>query len=134
MPQLGYLNTSTDYTHLRLPSKTYKLDINSGHIRGHTDELSAMEQAVYKILATERFWYHIYTPNYGVELDGLVGSRREYIKGDIARRLSEALTADDRITGIRNLNVSFSGEEAGVSFIVGTIYGDVIVERRVALG
>ncbi len=134
LPQAGTLSANTSYTAERMPSKTYKLDTNIGRIRGHTDALAAMEQTVYKILATERFWYRIYTPNYGVELDGLVGERRAYVKGDIARRLQEALTTDDRITGISALSVEFEREHMAVSFVVHTLHGNVTVERRVPLG
>ncbi len=134
LPQAGTISAETSNTATRMPSKTYKLDTNIGRVRGHTDALAAMEQAVYKILATERFWYRIYTPNYGVELDGLVGEHRAYVKGDVSRRLSEALTADDRITGISAVSVVFEREHMAVSFVVHTIYGNVLVERRVPLG
>lgn len=80
------------------PSKTYVMDIDGERITGTTtDELTAVKQAIYKILNTERYRYPIYSWNYGVELADLFGKPIAYVLPEIPRRIKEALVADDRI-------------------------------------
>ena len=57
-----------------LPSYTYQ--VKNGRIHGYIDGLEAMRQAVEKILLTERFEWVIYSSNYGVELERLIGETR----------------------------------------------------------
>ena len=47
-------------------SRTYK--ITGNRIRGYTDGLEALKQAIYKVLNTERYEYPIYSFNYGIDL------------------------------------------------------------------
>ena len=53
-------------------SPTYTFKVANGRIRGMTDELDAMQQAVDKILKTERFVYQIYDEQYGNDLPELI--------------------------------------------------------------
>ncbi len=50
------------------PSLTYALDIENKRIRGKTDNIEAVKQAVYLILNTERYDCLIFSWNYGAEL------------------------------------------------------------------
>ena len=59
-----------------LPSYTYQ--VKNGRIHGYIDGLEAMRQAVEKILLTERFEWVIYSSNYGVELERLIGKPVSY--------------------------------------------------------
>ena len=54
-----------------MPSLTWKIWTGKKQVRGTVDEWEAMEQAVHKILQTERYRYAIYDWNYGVELEDL---------------------------------------------------------------
>ena len=62
----------------KYPSNTYKMNINDEIIKGKTDNIEAVKQAVYKALNTERYDYPIYSWNYGVELKDLFGMSRDY--------------------------------------------------------
>ena len=55
------------------PSLTYQMEMDSHRIRGYTDGLEAVRQAVYKIIMTERYQYIMYSWNYGIELQDLFG-------------------------------------------------------------
>ena len=48
-------------------TQTYLMNIESNRIRGYTDDLDAVRQAVYKILNTERYENVIYSWDYGIE-------------------------------------------------------------------
>ena len=114
------------------PSLTYKID--GDHIRGTIDGLEAVNQAVDLLLSTERFEYPIYSPDYGQEAKDLIGARREYVQGDLQRRIEETLAEDDRVTGISDFSIAFSGETATATFKVNTIFGSFSEEVPVQYG
>lgn len=117
-----------------IPNKTYCLDVQRGKISGYVDDIQAMEQAIYKILNTERFEYNIYSHQYGVELDELIGGDPFYAMGDLERRISEALLQDNRITSIVNFSImSPLDDELHMSFTVVTTVGEIHIEREVKI-
>lgn len=119
------VNTVTTHTSWQHPSYTWKLDYDDdGQIRGYCDERRAIEQAVYKILNTERYQYIIYSWNYGIELADLYGQPIPYVYAEIQRRITEALLADDRISNVTNFNFSNpQGGDVFTTFDVVTDYG-----------
>ena len=121
-----------DFVIREQPTITYKMDLEKMHIRGNTDKLKAMEQAVYKIVFTERYEYIIYGRNYGVQLKDLFGMPKTFVIPEIKRRITEALIWDDRITRVDNW--AFNIPRRGVvdtSFRVVTIFGDILMQREV---
>lgn len=121
--------TQNDVTEVTLPSRTYKVVNN--RIVGMIDGLDAMQQAVNKILSTERFVHSIYTENYGNDLPDLVGKNYDYIKTDIKRIVSEALLADDRITDVEITNITKQANRITIYGIAHTIFGAVNIESEV---
>lgn len=113
------------------PSLTYK--INGDHIQGQIDGLEAVKQAVDLILSIERFEYVIYSWDYGMETKDLIGKNREYVRGDLERRIAETLAEDDRVTGISDFEVAFSGETAMATFTVHTEFGDFEKDKEVTV-
>lgn len=114
------------------PSQTYRL--TNGRVEGRTDGKNAISQAVDLMLSTERWRHLIYSGDYGLEMEELFGKSRGYLEADMARRFSEALSQDDRINGIEDFQMTFSGDEANISFTVVTLFGNLTVERRVSIG
>ncbi|HAT4315605.1 DUF2634 domain-containing protein [Clostridium perfringens] len=115
-------------------SKTYRIDSFNGRITRKIDELEAIKQAVFKILQTERFENVIYDASYGVELVGLIGKPKEFVKSDIERIIKEALSVDERILGIENFNiVDDVKENLKIEFKVNSIYGDIKLESEVTI-
>lgn len=115
-------------------SKTYRVDSFNGRITRKIDELEAIKQAVFKILQTERFENVIYDASYGVELVGLIGKPKEFVKSDIERIIKEALSVDERILGIENFNiVDDVKENLKIEFKVNSIYGDIKLESEVTI-
>ena len=88
------------------PTDTCK--VANGRIRGMTNELDAMQQAVDKILRTERFVYQIYDEQYGNDLPELIGESINYVESEAERMVVEALEADDRITSVEITNIQRS--------------------------
>lgn len=121
-----------DFEITEQPTHTYKMNLESNLIRGYTDGQEAMKQAIYKILNTERYQYVMYSWNYGIELLDLYGEPVSYVCPELERRITEALTWDDRIQTVDNFefNISKKGEIL-VTFTAHTVFGDVVAEKVV---
>jgi hypothetical protein len=113
------------------PSYTYKMHLTNEKIVGYTDEQEAMIQAIYCILNTERYQYMIYSWNYGIELIDLYGEPVSYVLPELKRRITEALTWDERITSVDNFSFEVSKGKINCKFIASTIYGEVQIEKVV---
>lgn len=116
------------------PGYTYKLDLKSKRIVGMTDGLTAVTQAIYKILYTNRYAWLIYDWTFGFWWEQYVGQEFDYVMADIERSISEALLVDDRVLEIRSFKMIKTQIDAlYVEFTAVTTEGDVKVEREVAL-
>lgn len=106
------------------PIQEWILDEKTGHLGDPNMELQAIAQDIKFALSTERNMYPIMGSNYGVELIDLVGKDRAYVQAQVKKRIKEALSIDDRITGIGSF--SFSAPDTNsllVSFVVETVLG-----------
>lgn len=115
------------------PTKTYKMNIEDETITKHTDDLEAIKQAIYKILNTERYQYVIYSWNYGIELQDLFGEPLPYVYPELKRRITEALTWDDRITDVTDFSFTHKRGEVLATFTVHTVAGDFEAEKAVRI-
>lgn len=112
-------------------NKTYKIDFKNKTISGYVDGLEAVKQTVYSILNSERYEYLIYSFDYGVELQDLIGEDMLYVKADIHRRVEEALKQDDRVVSVDNPQITEEGDCLYYRATVTTIYGDLEVKKEV---
>jgi hypothetical protein len=131
LPQTGDDLDLVDFAITQQPSYTYKLDIDRERTKGMTDEADAMLQAIYLILSVERYQYPIYSYNYGVELIDLIGQPKDYVMSEVKRRITEALTQDDRIDSVDGWEFETDKKSVLVKFTVHTIYGDVETTKEV---
>lgn len=105
------------------PSLTYAMQVSDdiekdSTFLGTVDDEDAIKQAILKILNTERYDFEIYSWDYGIELQDLIGKQMTYVLSEIQQRVTDAVTADDRIDriedfsavviGKRNLYISFT--------------------------
>lgn len=112
------------------PSLTYKVE--GGRILGKIDELEAVQQAVSKILMTERFIFEIYSDQYGNDLNELIGKDMPYVKTAVENILKEAFYSDDRIDEITINEVSqVNRQTLYVSFTVSSLFGHFEAETEV---
>lgn len=111
------------------PSQTYR--INDEAIQGRADGLEAVRQAAYCILNTERYESILYSWNYGVELRDLFGKPMGYVKSEVKRRITEALTQDDRIQSVGAFSFVQEGRKLAVTFTVHTVRGDFETGKEV---
>jgi hypothetical protein len=107
------------------PTLTWIADPVTRRIRGRGDGWEAIRQAVEIIVSVERFKWQIYTPNFGTDYDGLLGTEPGYAASELQRRLEDAFLPDNRILGMKDFTWSFSGVSLSASFTVRTVFGDV---------
>lgn len=120
-----------EITEVTYPNRTYKIVSDLNRINGHTDDLDAIKQAIHLILSTERYAFIIYSWDFGVELANLVGKPMSYVMSELPRRITEALTQDDRIDDVIDFEFERSGKKLHTTFTVVTTAGNIPTELEV---
>ncbi|MDU8873656.1 DUF2634 domain-containing protein, partial [Clostridioides difficile] len=107
------------------PSKTFKLNIEKSKIDGICDDVEALKQTIFLILNTERYQHLIYSWNYGVELNDLIGEPISFVIPELERRIKEALIQDDRVENVDNFEFQNIKGKVQCRFSVHTKYGNI---------
>ena len=123
IPSINIL--TEEITERKYQNRTYNVVVESDRISGYTDGLDAVKQAVYLILSTERYKHIIYSWDYGVELLDLIGKPMPYVMSTIKRRITEALTQDNRIKTVTDFEFDRKGNRLYTSFTVVTNVGNI---------
>lgn len=110
-------------------TRTYKFIEDS--LSGYIDNLEALKQSIYKVLSTEKYTYPIYSFDYGIELESLIGKDPNYVKIELKRRIEECLLEDERIEGVSDFEFTQDGDCLYCSFNVISIYGDISITKGV---
>jgi hypothetical protein len=111
---------STASSAARLADRTYDLS----NLNRFIDGRAAVKQAVVKILNTERFRCPVYSADYGIEFDELIGLDCDYVCVQSERRICEALVADERINEVSDFNFTVGRGVIHVSFTVHSVFGE----------
>ena len=85
------------------PTRTYRLDLDSGRIIGTIDGIEAVNQAIRKAIITARYKCLIYDDDYGGELKDMVYdevSTPELIETALPELVRDALSQDTRILDV----------------------------------
>lgn len=104
-----------------LPTNTFL--VQEEQVAGMDDSLEAMRQAVDIILNTERYGYQVYSDNFGIELEDLIGKEPEYIECVLPDKIRDAFSVDNRILREQNYTFTVSGDSMVVTFEVVTVFG-----------
>ena len=115
------------------PSLTWIADPVTNRLRGRGDNWEAVRQAVEVIVNGERFKWQIYTPNFGTDYGGLLGTDPGYAASELRRRLEDAFLPDNRILGIKDYAYTFRDVSLTVTFTALTVFGDVPGSMEAAL-
>lgn len=125
------VNISGGVTFENQPSLSWLINKETNRIEGTADGLQAVRQAAEIILNVERYRWQIYRPYSGMEWAGLIGQDSGYVGAELQRRLVDALTVDDRITGISDYKYTVDGQKLRATFRVDTVYGSYNSEQEV---
>lgn len=87
----------------------------------------------YRALSVNRYELEMYTWNYGVEFENLIGTgySEQYTKAECTRFLKEALVTNPYIRDVSNIEVNFRGSKLSISCMINTIYGYEVVSINV---
>lgn len=129
-PIISLLQDQTSVGTTEEPGLTYRMDLDRKRISGSIAGLEAVQQAVVKILQTDRYEHLIYSFNYGTEWRLVLGQDRLFVRPEIRRILTEALLQDDRIIGIEDMEILFGGDNLTVEFTVVTQYGNFQMRKE----
>ena len=131
LPTGASINLSGGVEYVSQPSRTWFIEQTSGRIVGECDGYEA-EIAVKRFCTdVERYRWQIFQPYSGMEWEGLLGQDPGYVAAELQRRLEEALTVDDRVTGVKDFSYTVQGQALTASFTVSTIYGEMQASTEV---
>lgn len=119
------INISQGVVFENYPSKTWYVNPITKQVSGMVDGYQAIVQAVEILFSVERFWWQIYSPNFGVQWQGLIGLNSGFVGLEIQRRAKDAIKPDSRLLDITNFSYTVNGDTLTARFIVKTVYGDV---------
>lgn len=108
--------------------KDYEINLKTGELTGRFVEgLKAIEQWIYIVLSTDRYYFTQYSWNHGSELNTLIGKQasRPYVESEVKRMIEDALMVNEHITSIEDLTCEIRGDVLTASFTVITDYGEV---------
>ena len=108
-----------------MPSKTYKIDWETGRIGGFIDGKEAVGQAIELALTTERFIWGIYSWNYGSEIYRLIGRSDAHAMGKMEHMIKDALLPDSRITDTKDFAFEVNRGEITCQFTAITTVGEI---------
>ena len=115
------------------PSTEWIVDFESGNDKSPESNLNSVAQDIRFCLETERYKYPIMGSNYGTSFEDLVGTDYAYIRSEVARRIQDALSIDDRILSVGNFTFTILDDSGMlITCIVSTIFGNVNVSTTVA--
>lgn len=103
----------------------WAVDFQNGCTSDPEASLQTVRQAVRCALETQRFDYPTMGNNFGMDWRGLLGRDTEYVKSEIAYRIRDALSIDDRITSVERFEFKTDGENLTVSMVVRSTAGDI---------
>ena len=115
------------------PNRTYKVIFENDRVSGYTDDLDAIQQAIYLILSTERYQHIIYSWDYGIELLDLFGKPMYYVISELPRRIKEALIQDNRIQNVKDFKFEKQGKCLHTTFTVVTTAGNISTSLEVVV-
>lgn len=125
MLPVSQIDLSTNIVFENYPSNTFYIDPISNQVYGKIDGLQAVTQTVEIILSVERFYWQIYSSNFGVELQELIGNSYGLITSEIKRRVDDSFSTDNRILGTDDWLFTIENKDTVIcSFTVLTVYGE----------
>lgn len=105
---------------------TWFIDWHTKRINRVATEYEELAQTIQRALMTDRYYYNIYTWQYGSELNDLVGTKNlVYMKGAIKKNIKDALKFEPRVIGIDDIQIKLTDEGYFVNVAISTTLGVV---------
>lgn len=115
-----------EVTFIKYPIQEWLVDWENEILGDSVMSLEAIAQDIRFALSTERNKYPIMGPNFGVTLNDLIGMDSAYVQANVKKRISDALSIDDRILSVSEFKFTKPDMDSMlVSFLVTTVLGDL---------
>lgn len=115
-----------EVTFIKYPIQEWLVDWDNETLGDSVMSLEAIAQDIRFALSTERNKYPIMGPNFGVTLNDLIGMDSAYVQANVKKRISDALSIDDRILSVSEFKFTKPDMDSMlVSFLVTTVLGDL---------
>lgn len=89
-----------------MTKETWYIDWRTKRINRIATEYEELAQTIQRALMTDRFYYQIYTWQYGSELSDLVGTKQiKFIEGAIKKDIVDALSFEPRVIGVDSVQI-----------------------------
>lgn len=133
LPDGVTIGADTEVVFEDYPTNTFYVDPLTKQINGMTDGLEAMVQAVEIIMSVERYKFQIYSKNFGIEFEGLIGESFGFVISELKRRVQDAFVPDNRIEEARDFRFEAHPEDGVLimSFSVITVFGNFQYETTI---
>lgn len=133
LPEGVTIGADTEVVFEDYPTNTFYVDPLTKQINGMTDGLEAMVQAVEIIMSVERYKFQIYSKNFGIEFEGLIGESFGFVISELKRRVQDAFVPDNRIEEARDFRFEAHPEDGVLimSFSVITVFGNFQYETTI---
>ena len=94
-----------------MAKETWFIDWENRRINRTASEYEELAQTIQRALMTDRFYYDIYTWQYGSELKDLIGTKTiKYIEGAVLKNVKDALAFESRVLSVDNVKVEHTDE------------------------
>ena len=113
------------------PSKTWRINLETGRLERFIDGKEAIRQYIRKALMTGRNRYLIYDDTYGEEIRDLLGQNLTPALRDVElpRLVREAIEYDDRINEVTNVNITqYTSDSIHSAITVELVDGEILTE------
>lgn len=88
---------------------TWFIDWEHKRINRLATEYEELAQTIHRALMTDRYYYPIYTWQYGSDLTDLVGTKNlSFMKGSIKKSVKDALKFEDRVINVDDVKIENS--------------------------
>lgn len=106
------------------PSKSFYLDMVRDRLTNKSVEgIDEIKQAIAIICSIERGKTKGFPESFGIELDGVLGMKKRFIKANLPRIIKKALiNSDDRIEDVDTNSFTFADLDDGGIYCAFTVY------------
>ena len=112
-----------------MPSKTYAVNFEKGCVEGFAEGLDALKQAIFCRLMTEKGIFKIFSSDYGLPFNDLLGQSAPLVYVLIADAVKTTLLEDDRISDVTDFVFNTGKKDVAVSFNVMSQWGESTSEE-----
>ena len=86
---------------------TWFIDWQNKRINRLATEYEELAQTIHRALMTDRYYYPIYTWQYGSDLSNLIGTKNlAFLKGSIKKSVKDALKFEDRVINVDEVKIT----------------------------